>query len=182
MQIAKHHTAGSARDRDVVHFRSTSMHAISSVPARSRRLVSHSIVAGAFALLISACGPSDVGASRLKSLEPGAARSLVVSTMGNGPLASNIASDGPRLVNGYRRQAFISGGRTLEVLWYREAPGSLSDVIDRRTETPIVIEADTLVGWGWKFYPQFAADNNIPDPERDRRWQDSVDKAALKSG
>ncbi len=157
------------------------MHSISS-EAAPRRALHRGLAVGALTLLLAACGPSDVGASRLKGLESGADRSLVVSTMGNGPLASNVAADAPRLVNGYRRQAFISNGRTIEVLWYREAPGSLNDPILKTAETPVVIESDTLVGWGWKFYPQFAADNNIPDPERDRRWQDSVDKAALKSG
>lgn len=157
------------------------MHAI-SFGAVNRRVLHRGIAVGALSLLLAACGPSDVGASRLKSLETGADRSLVVSTMGNGPLASNVAADGPRLVNGFRRQAFIVNGRTIEVLWYREAPGSLSDPILKTAETPVVIEADTLVGWGWKFYPQFAADHNIPDPEQDRKWQDSVDKAALKSG
>jgi len=157
------------------------MHSISSEAAR-RRALHRSLTVGALALLLAACGPSDVGASRLKGLDSGANRSLVVSTMGNGPLASNVAADAPRLVNGYRRQAFISNGRTIEVLWYREAPGSLNDPILKTAETPIVIEADTLVGWGWKFYPQFAAENNMPDPERDRKWQDSSNKAALKSG
>jgi len=133
-------------------------------------------------MFLAACGSSDVGASRLKSLKSGADRSLVVSAMGNGPLASNVAADAPRLVNGFRRQAFISNGQTIEVLWYRETPGSLNDPILKTEETPVVIQSDTLVGWGWKFYPQFAADHNIPDPEQDRKWQDSVDKAALKSG
>jgi len=157
------------------------MHSISS-GAVPRRALSRGLAVGVFTLLLAACGPSDVGASRLKSLETGADRSLVVSTMGNGPLASNVAADAPRLISGFRRQAFIVNGRTIEVLWYREAPGSLNDPILKTAETPIVIEADTLVGWGWKFYPQFAAENNIPDPERDRKWQDSSNKAALKSG
>ncbi len=158
------------------------MHSLSSGTANWRRSLGAGLAAVALLTLITACGPSDVGASRLKPLKPGADRSLVVSTMGNGPLASNVAADAPRLVSGFRRQAFISNGRTIEVLWFREAPGSLNDPILKNTETPIVIESDTLVGWGWKFYPQFAADNNLPDPERDRIWQDSVDKAALKSG
>ncbi len=157
------------------------MHASSFVPARRRRLVSRALVIGAITALVAACGPSDVGASRLKPLKAGTDRSIVVSTMGAGPLASNVATDTPRLVNGFRRQAFVTGGRSLEVLWYREAPGSLSDPIERQVETPIVIEADTLVGWGWKFYPKFAADNNLPNPERDKAWQDSVAKAATKS-
>ncbi|MCU0615722.1 MAG: hypothetical protein MUD17_01375 [Gemmatimonadaceae bacterium] len=128
-----------------------------------------------------------MGAARLKSLPTGAKRADVVSTMGSGPmgsgpLASSNPTDAPRLVNGFRRQAFMANGKIIEVLWYREEPGSLEDPILRESETPVVIEADTLVGWGWKFYPQYAADNRIPDPERDRRWKDSSDKAALKSG
>jgi hypothetical protein len=156
------------------------MHTRSFVQAHSRRITLFALAVGTAAL--AACGPSDVGAARLKALETGADRSIVVATMGAGPLASNVPTDAPRLVNGFRRQAFVTKGRNLEVLWFREAPGSLSDPIQRSLETPIVIEADTLVGWGWSFYPQFAADNNLPDPERDRLWQDSVDKAALKSG
>ncbi len=157
------------------------MHTSLSVVGAARRTVARATLLVGLGLL-AACGPSDVGASRLKSVEPGTNRAVVVAAMGNGPLASAVASDAPRLVNGFRRQAFITQGRNLEVLWYREAPGSLNDPIERRLETPIVIEADTLVGWGWKFYPQFAADNNLPDPERDRVWQDSVNKAAAKSG
>jgi hypothetical protein len=157
------------------------MHATSFAPAHRLRSAAVTLSLLGTALFVSACGPSDVGASRLKSLETGAARSVVVASMGAGPLASNVATDAPRLVNGFRRQAFVSEGRMVEVLWYREAPGSLNDPILRENETPIVIEADTLVGWGWKFYPQYAADHNLPDPERDRRWQDSVNKAALKS-
>lgn len=132
-------------------------------------------------LSFAACGSSDVGASRLKVLVSGASRNTVLEIMGAGPLVSRTQADSPRLVQGYRRQAFAFEGRMVEVLWYREAPGSLSDPILRENETPVVIEADTLVGWGWTFYPQFAADHNLPDPERDRRWQDSVNKAALKS-
>ena len=158
------------------------MHAFLSDSAAARRAVRLTLAFTVLGFTLTGCGPSDVGASRFKSLQPGADRSIVVSAMGSGPLASNVATDAPRLVNGHRRQAFLSNGRQFEVLWYREAPGSLSDPILRENETPIVIEADTLVGWGWKFYPNFAAQNNLPDPERDRRWQDSVNKAALKSG
>jgi hypothetical protein len=157
------------------------MHATSFAPAPRLRSAAVTLSLLGTTLFVAACGPSDVGASRLKSLEPGAARSVVVASMGAGPLASNVATDAPRLVNGFRRQAFVTEGRMVEVLWYREAPGSLNDPILRENETPIVIEADTLVGWGWKFYPQYASDHNLPDPERDRRWQDSVNKAALKS-
>jgi hypothetical protein len=154
---------------------------MSFVPVARLRAAATTLSLLAVAVIATACGPSDVGESRLKKLEPGAARSVVVANMGAGPLASNVATDAPRLVNGFRRQAFVTEGRMVEVLWYREAPGSLNDPILRENETPVVIEADTLVGWGWKFYPQFAADHNLPDPERDRRWQDSVNKAALKS-
>lgn len=164
------------------------MHAFLSVPVRTARPrftrvgLIVGLAAGALLVVLTACGPSDVGASRLKDLDAGANRTLVVAAMGNGPLASAAPTDAPRLVSGFRRQAFISNGRTIEILWYREAPGSLGDPIERALETPVVFEADTLVGWGWSFYPQFAADNNLPDPERDRRWQDSVDKASMKSG
>lgn len=140
------------------------------------------VVVTAGLIALAACGPSDVGAARLKKLPAGAKRADIVATMGSGPLASTNPTDAPRLVNGFRRQAFMANGKIIEVLWYREEPGSLEDPILRESETPIVIEADTLVGWGWKFYPQYAADNRIPDPERDRRWKDSSDKAALKSG
>lgn len=157
------------------------MHTTSfAIPPRRRSVT----VAAALLLAgaLAACGPSDVGASRLKALDPGASRDAVVAAMGAGPLASADTKDVPRLVNGFRRQAFITNGRAVEILWYREAPGSLDDPILRTAETPVVIEADTLVGWGWKFFPQFASDNNIPDPERGQRWEDSVAKASAPQG
>lgn len=157
------------------------MHTTTFVTTPRRRSLSLAVALTLSGLLV-ACGSSDIGADRLKALEPGTNRSVVVAAMGAGPLASAVPTDAPRLVNGFRRQAFITNGRNLEILWYREAPGSLNDPILRAAETPVVIEADTLVGWGWEFFPQFAADNNIPDPEQTQRWEDSVAKAARPQG
>ena len=103
---------------------------------------------------------------------------MVLSTLGTGPLTAAREHDALRIVNGFRRQIFITQARQLEVLWYREAPGSLDDRITAKTETPVVVEADTMVGWGWKFYAPFAVAMKLPNPTLDSIRLDSMARAS----
>lgn len=139
-----------------------------------RRWISAGTISAA--LLLAACN-SDVGASRLKSIPNGAHRDAIVTAMGTGPLSPTSPADAPRIVNGFRRQMYITGGQTYEILWYREAPGSLADPIVKERETPIVVQNDTLLLWGWSKYSPFAAKLNLPDPTHDKERADSILKA-----
>lgn len=155
------------------------MHTLLSKRGTSFVARSAGIAAIAATLLLAACGPSDIGKAKLKALPQGAKRDAVVATMGTGPLAPTTPADEPRIVNGFRHQVYITAGKQFEVLWYREAPGTLSDPIVRETDTPIVIEGDTLAGWGWKFFSPYAAQYNLPDPSHERARVDSIAKSQL---
>lgn len=148
---------------------------------RNPRQVLQTIGAAALLSILAACG-GDLGEEKLKTIPPGANREAVLSTMGAGPLVATQEFDRRRVVNGFRAMKFITQGRTIEVLWYREQPGSLEDVITQKTETPVVIEADTLVGWGWKFYHPFAVTMKLPDPIKDAARIDSMSKAQQPKG
>ena len=128
-------------------------------------------------LAVAACGPSDVGASRLKAIPKGAKRPEILTAMGTGPLSPKSASEQPRIVNGFRHQMYITNGGGYEILWYREEPGTVEDPILKTRETPIVVVGDTLVGWGWKFFTPYAQQEHLPDPSRDKARLDSIYKA-----
>jgi hypothetical protein len=115
---------------------------------------------------VAACGPSDIGASKLKGLEHGDPRSEVLERIGQGTLTGMNAIDSARLVNGHLHQIFLSKGERYEVIWYRETPGALNDSIGRTFQTPIVIHADTVEGWGWKFFEKRSLETGIPNPYR----------------
>ncbi|MDQ6611708.1 MAG: hypothetical protein M3Y64_04685 [Gemmatimonadota bacterium] len=146
---------------------------------RIQLLQTRAVVFGGIAatILATACGPSDVGAGKLKSIPKGAHRPEILSVMGTGPLVSAIPADAPRIINGFRRQMYLTGGKTYEIFWYRDEPGSLNDAIVRERETPVVMQGDTLLGWGWKFYSPFAKQINLPDPSHDKERADSIMKA-----
>jgi hypothetical protein len=120
---------------------------------------------GALAAL-AACGPSDIGAAKLKGLDHGAPRSEVLERIGKGTLTGMNAVDSARLVNGHLHQIFLSRGERYEVIWYRETPGALNDSIGRTFQTPIVLHADTVEGWGWKFFEKRSQETGIPNPYR----------------
>lgn len=149
------------------------MHTFSSVKSIASRATWRQFGAATALLFLAACG-GDVGAEKLKGLAKGATRDVVLSTLGTGPVTAIRPDDQLRVVNGHRRQVFVSQARQIEVIWYREEPGSLDDRITQQTETPVVVESDTLVGWGWKFYQPFAASMKLPDPVRDSLRLDSI--------
>lgn len=136
------------------------------------------IVGASLALFALAACSGDLGEAKLKTIPKGAKRDAVISTLGTGPLVATRENDALRIVSGFRRQVFISQARQIEVVWYREEPGTLDDRITAKTETPVIIEADSLVGWGWKFYSPFAATMKLPDPLRDSIRVDSMAKAS----
>lgn len=127
----------------------------------------------ALVVFAAACGSSDVGADRLKDLNAGDSRETVLSVMGSGPLTARMA-DTLRLANGFRRQSYLVEGRNFEVLWFRVEPGSLADSIVQRRETPVLLESDTLVGWGWKLFGEKAREFGLPNPALEKARLDSI--------
>nr|MCU0636690.1 DUF3192 domain-containing protein [Gemmatimonadaceae bacterium] len=116
-------------------------------------------------IVLAACGPSDIGAAKLKGLEHGTPRATVLERIGNGQLSAT-GPDAMRIVNGHMHQVFLSKGERYEVVWYRETPGALTDSLTKETVTPIVFHADTLEGWGWKYFDKRSAEVNLPHPAR----------------
>jgi hypothetical protein len=156
-------------------FHPAPMHTLLSESRRPllRKWVSVAVISAI--VFVAACS-SDIGAAKLKSIPKGAKRDVVLAAMGTGPLAAATPVDAPRIVDGFRRQKYLTGGQTYEVLWYREEPGSLADPITKERETPIVIQGDTLLLWGWSKYTPFAAKLNLPDPTHDKARADSIQR------
>jgi hypothetical protein len=152
------------------------MHTRSSAPrlASVRRWIGPIALTGI--VLLAGCS-SDVGSSKLKNIPKGAHRAEVVAAMGTGPLVATSPSDAPRIVNGFRRQMYLTGGETYEIIWYRDQPGALADPITKAVETPVVVQGDTLLLWGWSKYTPFAAKLNLPDPTHDQARADSILRA-----
>ena len=114
--------------------------------------------------LLAACGPSDIGSERLKSVKTGSTRADVLQAIGDGPLVAQHSSDSVRVVNGYLRQEYGVGGTLVEVIWYRESPGNLDDALVRETMTPIMLEHDTVTAKGWKPFKKRADAIGVPRP------------------
>ena len=144
----------------------------------SRIVRTFRIAVPALLIAATACGPSDiVGKTKLKGIHEGMKQAEVVALMGSGPLKAHQAADSARLINGFRQQAFVVGGTTYRVLWYREAAGALEDVITRETETPILMQDDTVISVGWSDFDDAAERLNIPNPYRAVARIDSISKA-----
>lgn len=137
--------------------------------------------AAGLTVLLAACGPDDVGAAKLKVLKENTSRDSVLQVMGTGPLVGTGVNS-LRVVNGFRHQIYLVSGKQYEVLWYREKPGSIEDKIVRETETPLVVVDNKLVGHGWKFYGDYAAKINLPNPAREKEIIDSISNAQLELG
>lgn len=155
------------------------MHTLLSQRSYSKRSRWAGAAVAAATLMLAACAPSDIGKAKLKAIPEGSKREAVVGAMGTGPLAPTTVADEPRIVNGFRHQVYITAGQQFEIIWYREAPGMLSDPITRETDTPVVIQGDSLAGWGWKFFTPFAAKLNLPDPSHDKARVDSIAKSQI---
>ncbi len=128
-------------------------------------------------VLVTACGSDDVGSAKLKALKTGDNKARIAAIIGDGPIVANTDADKLRVALGYRVQKFVSNGVMHEILWYRESPGTLEDELSKVGNTPIVLTADTLVGWGWDFYDEYAVKNGLPNPSRDAARLDSISKA-----
>jgi hypothetical protein len=127
------------------------------------------------ALLLAACGPSDlVGKDVIADLHAGMSRDSVLTVLGTGSLTPNQPSDYLRLVKGFRQQQFFTNGAMYQIIWYREKPGSVEEPIARETDTPVLLQADTVVAAGWADFDEAASRLNLPNPYRSQERLDSL--------
>ncbi len=119
----------------------------------------------AFLLLASAaaCGTSEVGSSTLNDLAVGMTRNEVLSRIGTGPLTA-VGTDSARLINGFRHMRYFSAGKNFEVIYFREELGSVSDPVEQKLETPIVLVDEKVLGTGWQFYVDAMKTYGLPTP------------------
>ena len=66
------------------------------------------------------------------------------------------------------------GGATYQVIWYRETPGSVEEPITRKNETPVLLQADTVIAAGWDDFDVTALTLNLPNPYRRQERLDSL--------
>lgn len=114
-------------------------------------------------LFLAACD-RDLGASRLKKTHTGMPRDSVMAILGTGPISAT-GGDSARITQGHHRQIFFINGNNVEVVWYRETPGSVNDSLTKEITTPVVFTGDTLAGWGWKYYADGGAKLGLKDPK-----------------
>jgi len=138
------------------------------------------LVSAALLLATVACGTGDsdaVGASKLDAIEEGMPKDSVLPLLGTGPLIPIKAPDVLRLANGFRTQIYLVNGANYQVIYYREALGSLEDSISRTVETPILLKNDTVMGWGWSFYEKKSSEIGLPNPLNGAARLDSIGKS-----
>jgi hypothetical protein len=141
----------------------------------SRRLLAPVLIVAAASLLLAACGPSDlVGKGKIGKLDVGMPRDAVLAILGTGTLTPNQPGDSLRLIQGFRQQQFFAGGATYQVIWYRETPGSVEEPITREHETPVLLQADTVIAAGWADFDETALKLNLPNPYRSQERLDSL--------
>jgi hypothetical protein len=66
------------------------------------------------------------------------------------------------------------------VIWYRETPGSVEEPITRENETPVLLQADTVIAAGWADFDETALKLNLPNPYRSQERLDSMIKGPGK--
>lgn len=116
----------------------------------------------AAALLLTACGPDEVGAKKLKPIKQGMAQDSIYPIMGTGPLTATFAADSARLDHGFRRSIYLVNGKNIQVVYYREQPGNVAEPLYQDTETPVVVVDKKVEGWGWKAYKKAMKSYNLP--------------------
>lgn len=91
-----------------------------------------------------------------------------MTILGDGLLTAT-GSDTVRLVRGHRRMRYLIDGKTFEVIYARDEPGSVTEPVAQAIETPVVLSSDQKVlGWGWKFYVEEAMGiYKLPTPLRE---------------
>lgn len=114
-------------------------------------------------IALAACGDKEVGSAKLKSLKAGDDRATVLKVLGDGPLTA-VNSDTSRLEHGFRRMSYFVNGHQFEVIFYREALGTVTEAVDQAVETPVLLQDQKVLGAGWKYYVEAMTQYGLPSP------------------
>ena len=109
-------------------------------------------------------GDQAASSAQIEQVAIGMTRDSVLAVWGPGLLFPKEPQDIPRVLRGYRLQTFGVGSEQVQVLWYREVRGTVDEAITEALETPVVLQADTVIAVGWKQLEAVSARLNIPNP------------------
>ena len=112
---------------------------------------------------LAACGSDEAGSDKLDNLKLGMSRAEVLSAIGDGPMSAS-GSDSVRVVQGFRRMKYFIAGKSFEVIYLRDQPGDVREMVVQAVETPAVLGDDKLLGWGWKYYVGAMKEFGLPTP------------------
>ena len=90
-------------------------------------------------------------------------RAEVLSAIGDGPISAS-GGDSVRVVQGFRRMRYLVAGKSFEVIYVRDQPGDVRELVVDTVETPRVLGDDKLMGWGWKYYRGAMKELGLPNP------------------
>ena len=119
------------------------------------------LVAAALSLVaLAGCGDANI-----RKLTPGIARDSVKKILALGATAT-----GDSTPNVYREERYLHNGHWISILMYsktgmKEGGG---EAIPEADLTPVVLQDDTLTGWGWAHHDSVAMANNITIKARDK--------------
>lgn len=149
------------------------------------RIQTLTLAIGTIAACASAGGFRDDNIRNLDRLRPGMTRDQVFDIMGtktasvsgteaSGPVGIGedtlgvsqvqIPVGGPKpvLQNPHRNELYRAGGANWEVLYYYTSVVSDDGMVTDDELTPVVLQDDTLTGWGWDYLAEQASLFDIP--------------------
>lgn len=123
-----------------------------------RKRLTYGRVAPFLVVALAACGDA-----RVKKLAEGIERDSVLAILRDGQPVAGADS----LPHVYEVAAYLVNGRRYEVFYYtkgEEVAGADSLPPDKLT--PIVLQNDSVSGWGWPHWDSVAKSINLPLPPR----------------
>lgn len=141
----------------------------------SRRLAA--VAAGVALTLLAACGdseevrdPSDASSAGTSAGAPGAIHSgmpldSVYAIIGTGSFTGTGPADTIRVVRGHRARMVVTNNRILRILLVRKGGGTLEGPIERSQDTPIVVEGQQVLAYGWADYDRLVKELGLPPLE-----------------
>jgi len=117
------------------------------------------------AALLSVATLSACGDANIRKLTPGIARDSVKKI-----LALGSAAAGDTTPNVYREERYLHNGHWISILMYSKTGTKEGgpDMIPEAELTPVVLQDDTLTGWGWAHHDSVALANNIVIKPREK--------------
>jgi hypothetical protein len=129
-------------------------------------LVRTLLVATVLLAPLAACfGADEAGEEKLELLTVGMTADSMFKVLPPGPI-SGEGADTARVRHGYRLSRYFTAGQMYTVLYVRDLPGNVQELVEQKRETPIVLDGSGKVaGWGWKYYVEEAMPKlGLPTP------------------